>query len=268
MTELPREYDHRSISLEPIAMVALDAGRMAMEAGASGRSVEKIVETVARGLGATRVDLRIGYASLDITVGVGESGITRMRKVGRIGVNQRFDHQLWDLAGRVSRQKLTPEQTRDGLACLATDTPHHAPWLVALAVGLACVAFSRLLGADWYGALPVFIASTLGQYLRDKLLHRHTNVFIATTFVAFVSSVIAGSGAQWAGSETSPLAMVASILMLVPGVPALNAQSDILEGLPTLGSARVVTVVMTLVFMAAGLWAGEAILSYLQWIRT
>ena len=80
---------------------------------------------------------------------------------------------------------------------------HHAPWLVALAVGPACVAFSRLLGAGWYGALPVFVASTLGRYLRGKLLQRQANVFIATTFVAFVSSLIAGSVVQ-VGSDTSP----------------------------------------------------------------
>jgi uncharacterized membrane protein YjjP (DUF1212 family) len=51
--------------------------------------------------------------------------------------------------------------------------------------------------------------------------------------------------------------MIASILLLVPGVPAVNAQSDILEGHPTLGSARAVTVAMILVFIAAGLWLGK-----------
>jgi uncharacterized membrane protein YjjP (DUF1212 family) len=32
--------------------------------------------------------------------------------------------------------------------------------------------------------------------------------------------------------------MIAPVLLLVPGVPAFNAQYDILEGRPTLGSAR------------------------------
>jgi len=49
-------------------------------------------------------------------------------------------------------------------------------------------------------------------------------------------------------------------LLLVPGVPAVNALSDILEGRPTLGSARVVTIIMTLVFIAAGLWVGPVLL--------
>lgn len=78
-------------ALEPIAMVALDAGRMMMEAGASATGVKSIVERFALGLGAERVDLRIGYASLAITIGVGQAGITRMRKVGHLGVNQRLD---------------------------------------------------------------------------------------------------------------------------------------------------------------------------------
>jgi uncharacterized membrane protein YjjP (DUF1212 family) len=58
--------------------------------------------------------------------------------------------------------------------------------------------------------------------------------------------------------------MIASILLLVPGVPAVNAQSDILEGHPTLGSARAVTVVMILIFVAAGLWIGQILLGRLS----
>ena len=58
-------------ALEPMAMVALDAGRMLMEAGASANSIDGIVAKFARGLGADRVDLRIGYASMAITIGIG-----------------------------------------------------------------------------------------------------------------------------------------------------------------------------------------------------
>ena len=71
-------------ALEPMAMVALDAGRMLMEAGASANSIDQIVAKVARGLGAERVDLRIGYASLAVTIGIGPNGITRMREVGHL----------------------------------------------------------------------------------------------------------------------------------------------------------------------------------------
>jgi uncharacterized membrane protein YjjP (DUF1212 family) len=128
---------------------------------------------------------------------------------------------------------------------------------------MACAAFGRLLGVDWYSTGPVFLAAMAGQYIRRELLRSHLNVFICTTVVSFLSSVTGGLGARWAGSATVTTAMIASILLLVPGVPAVNAQSDILEGHPTLGSARAVTVAMALVFIAAGLWIGKISLD--QW---
>jgi uncharacterized membrane protein YjjP (DUF1212 family) len=243
-------------------MVALDAGRMLMEAGASANGVKNIVETVALGLGAERVDLRIGYASLAITIGVGPNGITRMRGVGHLGVNQQLDQALRHLAHRVSRHELSTEATRTELNRLARQTPRHSAWLMALAVGLACAAFGRLLKVDWPGTGPVFFAAMIGQFIRREMLTRHVNVFICATLVSFVSSVLGGLGARWAGSETIPTAMIAAILLLVPGVPAVNAQTDILEGHPTLGSARAVTVVMILIFVAAGLWAGQMLLNF------
>lgn len=250
-------------ALEALAMVSLDAGRMLMEAGASARSVQGIVEMVARGLGAERVDLRIGYASMAITVRADETGLTRMCRVGDLGVNQRLIQQLWDLGGRVARHQLTAEQSRAELSRLASETPRHSRWVVALAVGMACAAFGRLLGVDWYGSGPVFLAATAGQFVRHELLRSHVNIFLCTAVVSFMSSVIGGLGARWAGSETFTNAMIASILLLVPGVPAVNAQSDILEGHPTLGSARAVTIAMTLIFIAAGLWVGKISLD--QW---
>ncbi len=90
-------------------------------------------------------------------------------------------------------------------------------------------------------------------------MSRRVDNFICATLVSFVSCVLAGAGARWFGSQTVTTAEVAAILLLVPGVPALNAQSDILEGRSTLGGARVVTVVMMLVFIAAGLWVGQVL---------
>ena len=250
-------------ALEPIAMVALDAGRMLMEAGASANGIDTIVAKFARGLGADRVDLRIGYASMAITIGIGHNGITRMREVGHLGVNQRLDQELWHLADRVARGELTTAQTRDELTRLTKHTPRHSAWVMAVAVGLACAAFGRLLKVDWPATGPVFIAACIGQFVRRELLTRHVNVFICATLVAFLGSLLGGLGAHWAGSGTVTTAMIASILLLVPGVPSVNAQSDILDGHPTLGSARAVTVAVILIFAAAGLWLGQVLLARL-----
>ena len=246
-------------ALEPIAKVALDAGRMLMEAGANADSIDAIVAKFARGLGAERVDLRIGYASLAVTIGIGANGITRMREVGHLGVNQRVDQQLWHLAAQVARGELTTAQARGELDRLAAKTPRHSAWVMAVAVGIACAAFGRLLRVDWLGTGPVLVAAAIGQFVRRDLLARHVNVFICATLVSFLSALLGGLGAISLGSETVMTAMIASILLLVPGIPSVNTLSDILDGHPTLGSARAVTVAVILIFVAVGLWFAQVL---------
>lgn len=241
-------------------MLAMEFGRVLMECGASARIVDEYVDRIAVGLGAERVDLRIGYASLAITVRVGGEGITRMRKVGPLGVNQRLDRAVRRLAARVEHGELGAAAAQSELERLVRETPRHPGWLVDVSVGVACAAFGRLLGVDWQAVGPVFVAAMTGQYVRRWLAVRRGNVFITTTLVAFVASVLSGVGARLAHSATIDTAMLAAVLLLVPGVPCLNAQNDILEGRPTLGSTRAVWVAVILVFLTAGVWLGQMLL--------
>lgn len=95
--------------------------------------------------------------------------------------------------------------------------------------------------------------------VRRQLALRNVNVFICATVVAFLGSTSCGFGAQWAGSHTVATDMTVAVLLLVPGVPSLNAQNDILEGRPTLGSARAVWVAVMLVFITAGVWLAQGL---------
>jgi uncharacterized membrane protein YjjP (DUF1212 family) len=246
--------------LEQIATATLLIGRLLMESGSRAEVVHEDCSMVAHGFAADHVDLRSGYASIDITVGRGPSTITRTMEVGAHGVDHRLSHAIRDLVRRIRQGSLTPPEALADAARLKRNTPHFPPWLVALAVGIACAAFGRLLGLDWLAFLPVAAAGAIGQAVRRVMLRRNANVFLIAACVAFLSSSLAGLGASRAGSATVNLAMVASVLMLVPGVPAYNAQSDIMEGHPTLGTARGVCVIMLLTFIAIGVLLAQVLL--------
>lgn len=250
----------RHRQLEQIALASLRVARLLMESGARAQVVHEGCTLVAMGLGAENVELRSGYASLAITVGSGINTITRMTQVGSLGVNHRLDHAVRHLARRALHGHMTPAEVIAETERLEKQTPRHPPWVVALAVGIACAAFGRLFGVDWPAFLPVIVASAIGQLLRHALLRRKVNVFIVTAAVAFVAASLGGLGARLAVSHTLDAAMIASVLLLVPGVPALNAQSDIMDGHPTLGSARAVWVIMLLVFIAIGILIAQTIL--------
>ena len=253
----PTVMRHRH--LEQIAMAALECGRLLMETGAKSAVVATGMRKVASGLSAETTHTRIGYASLEITVTHGHNTITRMIGVGHHRVDMRLNHQLRSLCTQAASGGLTPDDVFVQVRALPQRIPRHPRILAAVAAGLACAAFGRLLGTDWVSFVPIFAASAIAQSVRMALAARHTNPFVLTAVVALVASGLAGLGADWAGSQTSGIAMTASVLLLVPGVPAMNAQTDIMEGYPTMGSARFVTVAMILIFITLAMGGARMI---------
>lgn len=239
-------------------MVALRAGSLLMESGARGAAVQDGTRQIAHGLGAEDIHLRAGYASLAITVSSNVNTITRMMAVGRHGVNQRLVLAVQRLCSEVAKGGASVEDTDRALSALVAATPCRGWGWVALAVGIACASFGSLLGVDNLAFLPVLVAGAAGQSLRRYLWKMGTNGFVAAALVSFAAAMLAGVGARLLGSATVEMAMTAAILLLVPGVPLLNAQTDIMEGHPTLGSARAVSVAVTLVFITVGMWLAQA----------
>jgi uncharacterized membrane protein YjjP (DUF1212 family) len=246
--------------LERIAMAALKAARLFLESGARVKVVHEGCHLIVAGLGVECVGMRSGYASHEITVSSGINTITRMVSVGPHGVNHRLDHALRALCIKVSHGGMGAEEVEREIDLLVQTTPRYSPLAVAFAVGVACAAFGRLLGIDWAAVGPVFLAGMAGQYLRHILRLRGINVYVAAAAIAFVAAALSGAGALLAGSGTANLAMMASILLLVPGIPATNAMTDILDGFPSMGSARAVTVLVVMVFATVGVFLAEVVL--------
>jgi uncharacterized membrane protein YjjP (DUF1212 family) len=250
----------RHHTLERIAHAALKVGAVLTQSGASVSTAHEAARMIVAGFGVDVLGLRSGYTSLEITVGTGRDTITRMIDTGPHGVNHRLDFAVRDLVVRAAGGGMTPAEIEADLDRLKRDTPRHPPWLVAIATGAACAAFGRLLGADWPSFLPMLAAAGIGQAVRHLLIGRKVNVFVIAAIIGCVAATLGGLGARLAGSHTIELAMMASILLLVPGVPSTNAQTDIMDGYPTMGSARAVWVIMVMVFAVTGLWVAEFLL--------
>lgn len=260
MTDLQDPIVLRHRDLERIALEALEIGRLLAETGAKCSIVRSGMERVARGLGAERAHVRVGYASLAITVVQHEVTSARMIGIAGPGVNMRLNHALRDLCVRIERGGFTCEAARAARRAVTAAVPHYPKAAHVVAAGVACAAFARLLGADWASVGPVLLAGALGQTARIVLGGRGLNPFVLVAAVAFLASASAGLAATLAGAQTIGVAMSASVLMLVPGVPAMNAQTDIMEGYPTLGSARFVTVFMLLLFLTVGVGVARLVI--------
>nr|WP_272211015.1 threonine/serine exporter family protein [Marinicella sp. W31]MDC2876914.1 threonine/serine exporter family protein [Marinicella sp. W31] len=189
---------------------------------------------MAAGLGVKSADIRVGFASISTTVGDGVCTSTHMVGVGHHGVNMRINHRVREICAAMEVGEHTPEEVEKKLLEAKRITPKHHKLLNVFAAGLACAAFGRLLGADAPAFVTTLIASMIGQYIRLLLLERHYNAFVVTATVAFAAAVLSGLGAMAMGSTMIDTSMSAAVLMLVPGVPSMNAQTDIMEGFPRL----------------------------------
>jgi uncharacterized membrane protein YjjP (DUF1212 family) len=263
---VPETHDlhrHRHRDLEQIAIASLACARMLMETGSRAITVHECCRLIATGLGVEVMGIRVGYASITVTLISGANTITRMVTVRRHGMDHRLNQAIRRLVVTASESALPPGEIMAQLDATVAASLRHPLGIVVGAVGLACAAFGGLLGIDRLAFVPVFAASSAGQFVRHTLLARGINPYVAIITTAFTAAFLCGTLARFAGSGTVNLAAIASTLLLVPGIPATNAQADILDGLPAMGSARAVSVLMVMVFTTTGIFAAQGVLGLL-----
>ena len=240
-------------SLNDAARLFLSVGKLFLEAGASARTVHEALQEMSVRLGCDSVETYCQHAAIIVMLRRGAESCVQMGKVGEHGVNLRRAEAVTRIAGKVAAGEMDCARAQAMIDDVPNNTPGYPPSFVSLATGLACAAFGRLLNADWLSFVPIFVGAAVGQWLRHALFGRRKNVFLVAGLVSFVSAVIAGSGGRLLESGHLEVAMLASVLLLVPGVAVLNAQLDAIEGKPNLAAARGLRVAYLLLFMTLGL---------------
>ncbi|HSH01952.1 MAG TPA: threonine/serine exporter family protein [Anaerolineae bacterium] len=224
--------------LRDIIDLALWAGQMLLQHGANSQRVEETVHHIGTGLGCDWLDVIITTQHITITAHSNHEFRTKTRRVTHFGVDMSQIAILNDLSRDISTGRLRDrQQVRQRLKQIDTPDKHYSRWTVALAVGLACAAFSRLFGAD----LPTFgltmFASTGAMLIRQELHKRHVNalfIVILAALFASLTTILLGPHVT-----TAPqVALSAAVLLLVPGVPLINAAQDLISGHTTSGIAR------------------------------
>lgn len=133
------------------------------------------------------------------------------------------------------------------------NTPPMNRWLVLYLISQANMAFCLLFGGDLVSALFVFLGTFCGFLLCQELNRRHVYHYLTVVLSAFVASFVVGLGAKFGYEEFPKIALSASVLYLIPGVPFINGMMDILDGYVLNGISRFLTAVMIVVSITVGL---------------
>lgn len=226
-----------SLQQRDITRLCIHCALLLLQYGAETMLVERLSQRLGLALGADSVESAISSNAIVLTTIKEGHCLTSTRKSVDRGINMSVvtavqhtvilaEHHLLDIVGVEKR--------------LGSIKATHYPLpVMMLAVGLSCGCFCRLNGGDWDGSVVAFIASAIAIFVRVQLAKRHINPVINVCITAFVATSISGSLITLPiFQQTSTIAMAASILLLVPGFPLINAVADIFKGHVNVGVAR------------------------------
>lgn len=252
----PPDADQRDVT-----QLCLSTGLLLLQHGAESALVESVPCRLGQALGMDTTELMILPNSISVTTVYAGHAVTLIRRSVDRGINMHLVTEAQRAMLAVEERCLDREGYRQRLEAITSVPQWRYPrWAVALAIGVSCASFAKLAGADLISCLLTFVASTMAMGARQLFVAMHFNPLVTFFISAFVATSIAGQGLIYGWGGTPKLAMAASVLLLVPGFPMINAVSDMVKGHYQTGLARVV---MTL--LLGGATAGGILLAMTVW---
>ncbi len=239
--------------LRDVIDLALWAGQMLLQNGAETARVEETVHRMGTGLGANWMDVLVSPNAIIASTISGVEFRTKVRRVVRIGVNMDIITEIGDLSRRVIRDEADRFTVRAELERIDRKKRQYNRWLVVLLVGLACAAFSRLFYGDWGVFFFTWVAASTGMFVRQELTHRNFNPLLITVSTAFVAGLIASIPVALNLGANPEIALAASVLLLVPGVPLVTSAQDLIQGHIVTGLVRGILGLLITLGIALGL---------------
>lgn len=239
--------------LADIIDLSLWAGQLLLQNGAASRRVEEAVHQIGTALGCDWLDVLVSYNAITITLNSGEDFRTKVRRVPDHSVNMTTVSAVYRLKDRVLGENLTRDDVRSELQRISDKKPFYNRWLIVFTIGLSCAAFSRLFGGDWIAFGITFLASSVAMFVRQELNKRYFNYLLVTMITAFVASVISCIAILLNLGKNPEIALAASVLLLVPGVPLMNAVIDLVRNYTVVGLARGITGTLIIFAIAIGM---------------
>jgi uncharacterized membrane protein YjjP (DUF1212 family) len=244
-------------ALREVIELSLWAGQLLLQYGAETTIIEETIHRFGTGLGCDWMDIFVSPNAVTITATSGDEFRTKTRRVVGIGVNMGVTTAVIDLQMRVGSGDMNRPAVAGELRRISDMGSQYPRGLIVLAVGLSCAAFSRLFEGDTGVFVATFIAAAAAMFVRQELHHRHLNPLLITIITAFVAGLLA-SAAVWV-SPNPERALAAAVLLLVPGVPLINAAEDLIKGHVVTGIVRGVTGTLIVLCIALGLGMAMAL---------
>ena len=237
--------------------MALEAALIVMRNGGSTVAANRTFTNVLRGSKKEGVSAawRLDFIAATIA-GEGRSS-TVVRPVGPSGVNLTRVSEVAVLAERVAQGEVAVTAFEAELARIRKLPSPYNRWLAMVAAAGLSGALSQFAGGDWGSFGIAFVAAGVGQVLRSQLQAGNVAVANVTLLCGVLSACMAGVALRAGFSQAAPVALIASVVYLAPGLPLINGFVDVLShkflfvGLERIASAAYLFLVLAIAIALA-----------------
>ena len=222
------------------AELILTVGQLLMENGADTAQISRDMKRVAAymGIDNDKFHLHIMYTTLLLHLGDEHHSHTSFRKCIKHGVNMRVISAISRLTWRALRDHYTLDEFKGEIEAVAK-RPRYPSWMTVCAAGTGCGSFGILLGCDFNAAIYTAVSAIIAKLVQMQCVERFgINHYVSLTITAFTATII-GYFAHLLPTATPWQPLIAAAIFLVPGVPMINAVSDMLNTYLISASARI-----------------------------
>lgn len=208
----------------------LEIAMLLMVSGASAGRVRNTIDRISNSFGYITYIL-ISQRTIIISV-YDQSGhcvFNSFKRTPPHAINFSIISEISRASWQVVEEKWTVQQLHEAVPRLGA-IPHYPRILILLFTALAGASFCRLAGGHALDMLLVFLGTFTGLFIRQQATKMRFNPYLCVYFAALTSSLIAGLLVKIDTGVNHAIALVTSILFLIPGVPLINAFADMIEG--------------------------------------
>ncbi len=250
MSDTPGELSFDQ--LRAVLAVALRAGQLLLTHGADAHRVEETVHHIGTGLGAVGLEVYVTPTGIIASATNGYEHRTNIRRVAMGSVDLSRIEAINQLSRRIKQDLLDHHAVGVELERIAHAPRNYGRWTTVAIVALACGCFSQLFGGGWREFMVAFCAGGVALLVRQELVRREVGPLLEITPAAFSATSVAGLMSLVIGPMQFDIGVPAGILPLVPGVPLINALSDLLANDYVSGVTRVAQAILIAAEIAVG----------------
>jgi uncharacterized membrane protein YjjP (DUF1212 family) len=219
--------DYSAEELVEALNVITRIGVLMLQSGAASFRTKDTMERFAAALGLEQFDSFVTPTKIIGIVNSRQGSYTRAMRVPLLSVNMAHISALHVLARHP--KDMAPAELTTWLDSLIAAKSNYSPTAQIAGVASACGCFAIILG----GGPLEFIAAAAGagcaQVVRMWLATRHLNPYLITVLGATTASLVSYMLMLLMAAPLPRVGLIASVLLLVPGVPLVTALLDLLH---------------------------------------